>query len=419
MNSVELTRATVAIVLAGGRGVRLGPLTDWRAKPAVPFGGKFRIIDFALSNCVNSGIRRIGICTQYKAQSLIRHVQRGWAFLDGRLNEFVELLPAQQRVDPAWYQGTADAVYQNLDILRRHGPRFVLVLAGDHVYKMDYGKMLSEHVAQDVELTIGCVAVPLDDASAFGVMSIDADQRVLGFIEKPHNPQPMPGSSDTALCSMGIYLFNAERLYELLIDDATHPASSHDFGKDVIPRAIARGDRVFAHDLRQSAVIGEAAGAYWRDVGTVDAYWVANMDLTQLTPDLNLYDRTWPIWTAQEQLPPAKFVHDEDGRRGTAIDSLVAGGCIVSGATVRRSLLFSNVHVHSYCTIEDSVVLPNVDVARGVVLRRAVIDKQCRLPPGLTVGVDPERDRQRFHVTERGVVLVTPEMLGQKLHHSR
>ena len=419
MNSVELTRATVAIVLAGGRGVRLGPLTDWRAKPAVPFGGKFRIIDFALSNCVNSGIRRIGICTQYKAQSLIRHVQRGWAFLDGRLNEFVELLPAQQRVDPAWYQGTADAVYQNLDILRRHGPRFVLVLAGDHVYKMDYGKMLSEHVARDVELTIGCVAVPLDDASAFGVMSIDADQRVLGFIEKPHNPQPMPGSSDTALCSMGIYMFNAERLYELLIDDATHPASSHDFGKDVIPRAIARGDRVFAHDLRQSAVIGEAAGAYWRDVGTVDAYWVANMDLTQLTPDLNLYDRTWPIWTAQEQLPPAKFVHDEDGRRGTAIDSLVAGGCIVSGATVRRSLLFSNVHVHSYCTIEDSVVLPNVDVARGVVLRRAVIDKQCRLPPGLTVGVDPERDRQRFHVTERGVVLVTPEMLGQKLHHSR
>ena len=419
MNSVELTRATVAIVLAGGRGVRLGPLTDWRAKPAVPFGGKFRIIDFALSNCVNSGIRRIGICTQYKAQSLIRHVQRGWAFLDGRLNEFVELLPAQQRVDPAWYQGTADAVYQNLDILRRHGPRFVLVLAGDHVYKMDYGKMLSEHVAQDVELTIGCVAVPLDDASAFGVMSIDADQRVLGFIEKPHNPQPMPGSSDTALCSMGIYMFNAERLYELLIDDATHPASSHDFGKDVIPRAIARGDRVFAHDLRQSAVIGEAAGAYWRDVGTVDAYWVANMDLTQLTPDLNLYDRTWPIWTAQEQLPPAKFVHDEDGRRGTAIDSLVAGGCIVSGATVRRSLLFSNVHVHSYCTVEDSVVLPNVDVARGVVLRRAVIDKQCRLPPGLTVGVDPERDRQRFHVTERGVVLVTPEMLGQKLHHSR
>jgi glucose-1-phosphate adenylyltransferase len=419
MNSVELTRATVAIVLAGGRGVRLGPLTDWRAKPAVPFGGKFRIIDFALSNCVNSGIRRIGICTQYKAQSLIRHVQRGWAFLDGRLNEFVELLPAQQRVAPAWYQGTADAVYQNLDILRRHGPRFVLVLAGDHVYKMDYGKMLSEHVARDVELTIGCVAVPLDDASAFGVMSVDADQRVLGFIEKPHNPQPMPGSSDTALCSMGIYMFNAERLYELLIDDATYPASSHDFGKDVIPRAIARGDRVFAHDLRQSAVIGEAAGAYWRDVGTVDAYWVANMDLTQLTPDLNLYDRTWPIWTAQEQLPPAKFVHDEEGRRGSAIDSLVAGGCIVSGATVRRSLLFSNVHVHSYCTIEDSVVLPNVDVARGVVLRRAVIDKQCRLPPGLTVGVDPERDRQRFHVTERGVVLVTPEMLGQKLHHSR
>ena len=419
MNSVELTRATVAIVLAGGRGARLGPLTDWRAKPAVPFGGKFRIIDFALSNCVNSGIRRIGICTQYKAQSLIRHVQRGWSFLDGRLNEFVELLPAQQRLDRAWYQGTADAVYQNLDILRRHGPRFVLVLAGDHVYKMNYAMMLSEHVARGVELTIGCVAVPLHDASGFGVMSIDANQRVVDFIEKPEDPQPMPGSSDTALCSMGIYMFSAERLYELLLDDAAHPESSHDFGKDIIPRAIDRGDRVLAHDLRQSAVMGGGAGAYWRDVGTIDAYWVANMALTQLTPDLNLYDLTWPIWTMQEQLPPAKFVHDEDRRRGTAIDSLVAGGCIVSGATIRRSLLFSNVHVHSYCTIEDSVVLPNVDVARGVVLHRAVIDKHCRLPAGLTVGVDAEHDRQRFHVTERGVVLVTPEMLGQKLHHSR
>ena len=419
MNSVELTRATVAIVLAGGRGVRLGPLTDWRAKPAVPFGGKFRIIDFALSNCVNSGIRRIGICTQYKAQSLIRHVQRGWAFLDGRLNEFVELLPAQQRVDPAWYQGTADAVYQNLDILRRHGPRFVLVLAGDHVYKMDYGKMLSEHVAQDVELTIGCVAVPLDDASAFGVMSVDADQRVLGFIEKPHNPQPMPGSTDTALCSMGIYMFNAEQLYELLIDDATHPASSARLrqGRDSA-RNRAGGPCVCA---RPAAKRRDRRGGrrVLADVGTIDAYWVANMDLTQLTPDLNLYDRTWPIWTAQSSCHPRSSYTTRTGGAELLFDSLVAGGCIVSGATVRRSLLFSNVHVHSYCTIEDSVVLPNVDVARGVVLRRAVIDKQCRLPPGLTVGVDPERDRQRFHVTERGVVLVTPEMLGQKLHHSR
>ena len=417
-DSAELTRTTVAIVLAGGRGTRLGPLTDWRAKPAVPFGGKFRIIDFALSNCVNSGIRRIAICTQYKAQSLIRHVQRGWSFLDGRLNEFVELLPAQQRVDPGWYQGTADAVYQNLDILRRHGPRYLLILAGDHIYKMHYGRMLSEHVARGAGLTIGCVTVPLAEASAFGVMSVDASEQVVGFVEKPHNPQPMPGSADRALCSMGIYLVDAERLYDLLVGDAADPGSSHDFGKDVIPRALARGDPVFAHDLQRS-VAGSESSAYWRDVGTIDAYWDANMDLTKLTPDLDLYDRRWPIWTAQEQLPPAKFVHDSDGRRGMAVDSLVSGGCIVSGATIRRSLLFSNVHVHSYCTIEDSVVLPSVDVARGVVLRRAVVDKHCQLPPDLHVGEDPEQDRRRFHVTDRGITLVTPEMLGQQIHQSR
>ncbi len=418
-NNIALTRATVAIILAGGRGTRLGPLTNWRAKPAVPFGGKFRIIDFALSNCVNSGIRRIGICTQYKAQSLIRHVQRGWAFLDGRLNEFIELLPAQQRVDPAWYQGTADAVYQNLDILRRHGPSYILVLAGDHVYKMDYSKMLAEHVDRNVDLSIGCVAAPLDEASSFGVMNVDADLRVVDFIEKPHNPSPMPGSEDLALCSMGIYIFNAQRLYEMLIHDAAQAESSHDFGKDIIPRSLARGDRVFAHDLRRSTVSDDETVAYWRDVGTIDAYWDANMDLTKLTPDLNLYDRTWPIWTVQEQLPPAKFVHDKDERRGAAVDSLVSGGCIVSGATVRRSLLFSNVHAHSYCSIEDSIVLPNVDIARGVVLRRAVIDKHCQLPPGLTVGVDEEKDRRRFHVTDRGITLVTPEMLGQQIHQSR
>ena len=419
MNDIALTRSAVAIVLAGGRGARLGPLTNWRAKPAVPFGGKLRIIDFTLSNCVNSGIRRIGICTQYKAQSLIRHVQRGWAFLDGRLNEFIELLPAQQRIVPAWYQGTADAVYQNLDILRRHGPRYILVLAGDHVYKMDYGKMLAEHVDKSVDLSIGCVAVALDEASSFGVMKVDADLRITDFIEKPLHPAPMPGSADRALCSMGIYVFNAERLYELLLGDATREESSHDFGHDIIPRALADGDRVFAHDLRRSAVSEDGYPAYWRDVGTIDAYWDANMDLTKITPELNLYDHTWPIWTVQEQLPPAKFVHDDDGRRGAAVDSLISAGCIVSGSLVRRSLLFSNVHVHSYCSIEDSIVLPNVDVARGVVLRRAVVDKHCRLPPGLTVGVDLERDRHRFHVTERGITLVTPEMLGQQIHHSR
>jgi len=418
LNAHQLTRATVALVLAGGRGVRLGPLTDWRAKPAVPFGGKFRIIDFALSNCVNSGIRRIGICTQYKAQSLIRHVQRGWSFLDGRLNEFVELLPAQQQLDPVWYRGTADAVYQNLAVLRRHGPRFVLVLAGDHIYKMDYGKMISEHAAGATDVTIGCVAVPLADASSFGVMKIDAQRRVIAFAEKPSDPEPIPGAADLALGSMGIYIFGAEYLYELLQQDAADETSVHDFGKNVIPRAIARGDRVVAHDLRTSTV-GGTSGAYWRDVGTIDAYWDANMELTKVTPELNLYDEEWPIWTAQEQLPPAKFVFDEDRRRGAALDSLVSGGCIVSGSTIRRSLLFSNVHVHSYCTVEDSVVLSNVDIARGAVLRRAVVDKGCRIPAALEIGVDAARDRRRFHVTERGITLVTPEMLGQRMHSPR
>ncbi|MEP7062934.1 MAG: glucose-1-phosphate adenylyltransferase [Betaproteobacteria bacterium] len=419
MSAHQLTRATVALILAGGRGVRLGPLTDWRAKPAVPFGGKFRIIDFALSNCVNSGVRRIGICTQYKAQSLIRHVQRGWSFLDGRLNEFVELLPAQQQLDPVWYRGTADAVYQNLAVLRRHGPRYVLVLAGDHVYKMDYSKMLSEHAAGHNDLTIGCVAVPIADASSFGVMAIDAQYRVINFAEKPSNPEPMPGAPQQALGSMGIYVFGAEYLYHLLEHDAADPHSSHDFGKDVIPHAIARGDRVIAHDLRTSTVSGDASVAYWRDVGTVDAYWEANMELTKVTPELDLYDVEWPIWTAQEQWPPAKFVFDEDARRGAALDSLVSGGCIVSGSTIRRSLLFNNVHVHSYCTVEDSVVLANVDIGRGAVLKRAVIDKGCRIPPGLEIGVDAHHDRKRFHVSPRGITLVTPEMLGQNMHTPR
>jgi glucose-1-phosphate adenylyltransferase len=418
-NLHQLTRATLALVLAGGRGTRLGPLTDWRAKPAVPFGGKFRIIDFALSNCVNSGIRRIGICTQYKAQSLIRHVQRGWSFLDGRLNEFVELLPAQQQLDPVWYRGTADAVYQNLAVLRRHTPKFVLVLAGDHVYKMDYGKMIGEHAAGQTDVTIGCVAVPLADASSFGVMSIDAQRRVVAFAEKPSNPQPLPDAPDKALGSMGIYVFRADYLYHLLQVDAVDERSAHDFGKDLIPRAIARGDRVIAHDLRTSVVNSDSPGAYWRDVGTIDAYWEANMELTKVTPELNLYDDEWPIWTAQEQLPPAKFVFDEEQRRGTALDSLVSGGCIVSGSTIRRSLLFSNVHVHSYCTVEDSVILSNVDIARGAVLRRTVVDKGSRIPAGIEIGVDAARDRRRFHVTASGITLVTPEMLGQELHTPR
>jgi glucose-1-phosphate adenylyltransferase len=412
-----LTKNTLALILAGGRGSRLEGLTDWRAKPAVPFAGKFRIIDFALSNCVNSGIRRIGICTQYKAQSLIRHVQRGWSFLDGRFDEFVELLPAQQRIHPTWYQGTADAVYQNLDILRRHAPRFVLILAGDHVYKMDYGQILADHVAAGASMTIACIDVPVEDARALGVMAIDAGSRVIAFEEKLAQPTPMPGRPDRALASMGVYIFDAGFLYQELARDAAESASGHDFGRDVIPALVRRGENLHAHNFVDSCVNMSAGVPYWRDVGTVDAYWEANIALTDVVPDLNLYDKSWPIWTHQEQLPPAKFVFDVDDRRGMAVNSLVSGGCIISGSTVRRSLLFSNVHVHSYCTVEDSVVLPDVELGRGVVLKRTVVDKYCKLPPGLRVGLDPEQDRKRFFVTERGVTLIVPHMLGQRIHH--
>ncbi len=414
-----LARNTVAIVLAGGRGSRLGPLTDWRAKPAVPFAGKFRIIDFSLSNCVNSGIRRIGIATQYKAQSLIRHIQRGWSFLDGRFNEFVELLPAQQRVTADWYKGTADAVYQNLDILRSHRPRpeHVLILAGDHIYKMDYTRLLADHVAREADMTIVCMEVPVADARGFGVMQIDESGRIIGFQEKPRDPRPLPGRTDIALASMGIYAFDASFLYGELIRDAAENASSHDFGHDIIPHLIGGGYKVIAHRFADSCVNMIEDRPYWRDVGTIDAFWEANLDLTHVTPDLNLYDEQWPIWTYQEQLPPAKFVFDEEGRRGVAVDSLVSGGCIISGSTVRRSLLFSSVRVHSYCVIEDSVVLGNVDIGRNCVIRRAVIDKDCRLTPGTRIGVDPAVDRLRFHVTDRGITLVTPDMLGQPVHH--
>ena len=415
----QLTRSTVAMILAGGRGSRLGALTDWRAKPAVPFGGKFRIIDFALSNCVNSGVRRIGILTQYKAQSLIRHVQNGWGFLDGRLGEFVELMPAQQRVWTEWYRGTADAVFQNLDILRRHEPRHVLVLAGDHVYKMDYSKMLAEHAARGADLTIPCVEVPLDQSSAFGVINVDESMRITSFVEKPASPPPMPGRTDVVLASMGIYVFNAPFLYEALVRDADDSQSSHDFGKDIIPHLLARGYRVVAHQFSDSCVNMSEGRPYWRDVGTVDAYWDANMELVKVTPDLNLYDEAWPIWTFQVQLPPAKFVFDDADRRGMAVDSMVSGGCLISGSTVRRSLLFSDVRVHSYATVEDAVVLPSVQIGRHCVLKRVVIDRGCRLAPGTEIGVDPVADRKRFHVSDKGIVLVTPEMLGDQLHHAR
>jgi glucose-1-phosphate adenylyltransferase len=413
------TRSALALILAGGRGSRLGPLTDWRAKPAVPFGGKFRIIDFALSNCVNSGIRRIGVCTQYKAQSLIRHVQRGWSFLDGRFEEFVELLPAQQRVHPSWYKGTADAVTQNLDILRRHAPSHVVILAGDHVYKMNYGVMLDEHIVRGAELSVACIDVPLDSAHSFGIVSVDDNGRIVDFREKPETPAVDPKRPDRALASMGVYIFDAPFLYEELLRDADDSGSTHDFGRDIIPSVVRRGAVVWAHDFALSCVNMNAGRPYWRDVGTIDAYWDANIALTDVVPELNLYDVSWPIWTYQEQLPPAKFVYNQDGRRGIATDSLVSGGCIISGSGVHRSLLFSAVHMHSYCIVEESVVLPDVDIGRNVVLKRAVIDKHCRLPPGLAVGVDPEQDRSRFHVTERGITLVTPDMLSQHIHYRR
>ena len=415
----NLAQDALAIVLAGGRGSRLAELTDWRAKPAVPFGGKFRIIDFALSNCVNSGIRRIGVCTQYKAQSLIRHLQRGWSFLEGRFDEFVELLPAQQRVTADWYRGTADAVYQNIDILRRHRRKYVLILAGDHVYKMDYTRMLADHVASGAVMTVACIEVPLADASQFGVMTVDADRRIRAFDEKPAQPAAMPGRPDTVLASMGIYVFDEAFLYEQLIRDAEDEGSSHDFGKDLIPWLIRSGLHVHAHAFRDSCVNMSKGAPYWRDVGTLDAYWQANMELTRVVPDLNLYDIDWPIWSYQEQLPPAKFVFDDDGRRGMAVDSIVSGGCIVSGSVVRRSVLFSQVRVQDYCNIEDCVILPNVEIGNNVTLRRVLVDKHCRLPDGLTAGVDAEADRKRFHVTERGVTVIVPESLGQRVHHLR
>jgi glucose-1-phosphate adenylyltransferase len=413
-----LTKNTVALILAGGRGSRLKHLTEWRAKPAVPFAGKFRIIDFPLSNCVNSGIRRIGVITQYKAHSLLQHLHRGWSFLRGEFNEFVELLPAQQRIQESWYKGTADAVFQNMDIIRSYDPTYILILAGDHIYKMDYGEMLAFHASSAADMTVACIDVPLEEAKSFGVMSVDASNRIVAFHEKPESPEPMPGNPDKALASMGIYVFNAEFLYEQLIRDADERGSGHDFGHDIIPYLVSRY-RVFAHRFADSCVGKPGAVPYWRDVGTVDAYWEANMEMTKVTPDLNLYDETWPIWTYQEQLPPAKFVFDDEERRGVAVDSMVSGGCIISGSTVRRSLLFSNVHVHSFAEVTDSVILPDVEIGRHAVLRRVVVDKGCRIPEGMVAGVNREEDARRFYVTEKGVTLITPEMLGQHIHHVR
>ena len=412
ISPIQLARKTIGLVLAGGRGSRLKQLTDRRTKPAVYFGGKFRIIDFALSNCMNSGVRRIGVVTQYKSHSLLRHLQRGWSFLRSEVNEFIDLLPAQQRVDEnSWYRGTADAVFQNYDILLAHSPKYILILAGDHIYKMDYAKLIADHVEQGAPCTVACIGVPVHEASAFGVMAVDEKRRILKFVEKPQDPPCIPGQPSLSLASMGIYVFDADYLYKALEADNAKPDSSHDFGRDLIPAMVALGHAV-AHPFEMSCVRRSLPShSYWRDVGTVDAYWQANLDLTDPLPELDMYDREWPIWTYQEQLPPAKYVFDQDDRRGYSVDSLVSGGCIISGAKVRRSVLFSSVHLHSYSVIEESVLLPQVDIGRGCHLRRVVVENGCRVPPGTRIGFDEAQDAQRFYRTEGGVVLVTKEML--------
>jgi glucose-1-phosphate adenylyltransferase len=411
-----LTKGTLALVLAGGRGSRLRYLTQWRAKPAVPFGGKFRIIDFPLSNCINSGVRRIGVITQYKAHSLMRHIQRGWGFLRGEFDEFVELMPASQRLEEeSWYTGTANAVLQNLDIIRAHDPQFALILAGDHVYKMDYGQMLVQHVRSGADVTVGAFDMPASEAASFGTMRLDGAQRIVEFAEKRPDPIVMPQRPDRAIASMGIYCFNAHFMYQQLHRDAADKDSTHDFGRDVIPHIVAH-HHAEAHLFGPHSVGGAGGSVYWRDVGTVDAYWEANTDLCHIVPQLNLYDKTWPIWTYQEQLPPAKFVFDEHDRRGVALNALVSGGCIISGARVHRSLLFSDVRINSYSLVEDAVILPNVDIGRNCRVKRAVVDKGCRLPAGTVVGENPAEDAKRFYRTESGITLITADMLGQNLH---
>ena len=408
----QLPRRAVALVLAGGRGSRLKDLTARRAKPAVYFGGKFRIIDFALSNCINSGIRRIGVITQYKSHSLLRHLQKGWGFLRWEMNEFVELLPAQQRTDDeSWYRGTADAVYQNIDIIRDHHSAYIVVLAGDHIYKQDYSRMLEAHVESGAQCTVACIEVPRAEAHAFGVMAVDRSNQILDFVEKPPDPPAMPGKPDVALASMGVYVFNTTFLFTLLDEDMRNPDSSHDFGKDIIPKVVSMR-LAAAHPFGDSCV-GAVVGVepYWRDVGTVDAYWSANVDLTTTTPALDMYDADWPIWTYQEQLPPAKFVFDQEDRRGTAVDSIVSGGCIISGSRVANSVLFSRVRVNSYCAIDGAVLLPGVEVKRHARLTKVVVDRGCVIPEGMVIGENPADDEARFLRTESGVTLVTQERL--------
>jgi glucose-1-phosphate adenylyltransferase len=404
----------MAYVLAGGRGSRLMELTDRRAKPAVYFGGKTRIIDFALSNALNSGIRRIAVATQYKAHSLIRHLQRGWSFFRTERNESFDILPASQRVsEEMWYLGTADAVTQNIDIIESYAPQYIVILAGDHVYKMDYEIMLCEHVETGADVTVGCIEVPRVEASGFGVMHIDEHDRIIDFIEKPADPPAMPGKPDVALASMGIYVFETKLLFELLREDAADPTSSHDFGKDIIPKLVRQG-KAYAHQFSRSCLRSHCdAPCYWRDAGTLDSYFQANIDLTTVTPDLDLYDHSWPIWTYSEMVAPAKFVHDQDGRRGEAVSSLVSGDCIVSGGKLSNSLLFTGVRVKSYTTVDRTVILPQVEIGRHARLRNVIVDRGVRIPEGLVVGEDPEEDARRFRRTDEGVCLITQPMIDR------
>jgi glucose-1-phosphate adenylyltransferase len=413
-SSGPLARNAMAYVLAGGRGSRLMELTDRRAKPAVYFGGKSRIIDFALSNALNSGIRRIGVATQYKAHSLIRHLQRGWNFFRPERNESFDILPASQRVsEDHWYEGTADAVYQNIDIIRDYEPKHIVVLAGDHIYKMDYELMLQQHVDQGADVTIGCLEVTREEAKGFGVMHVDETDLIVDFVEKPADPPEMPGRPGVSLASMGIYVFETKFLFDILERDAHLAGSTRDFGKDIIPYIVKHGKAVAHHFSRSCVRSTKESGAYWRDVGTVDAYWEANIDLTDIVPDLDLYEREWPIWTNGEITPPAKFVHDVDGRRGQAISSLVSGGCIVSGGSLKRSLLFTGVHINSYSAIENTVILPYVEVGRSVRLTNVVVDRGVRIPEGLVVGEDPDIDAKRFRRSAKGITLITQPMIDK------
>lgn len=406
----NLTRDTYALILAGGRGSRLYELTDWRAKPALYFGGKFRIIDFPLSNCINSGIRRVGVVTQYKSHSLIRHVTRGWGHFKKELGESVEILPASQQTSGNWYQGTADAVFQNIDIIRHEIPKYVMILSGDHVYRMDYAGLLAAHAESGADMTVCCLETPIAEAAgAFGVMEVDENMRVIGFEEKPANPKQTPTDPEKCLASMGNYVFNTKFLFDQLKKDAKNENSDRDFGKDIIP-AIIEQFNVYAYPFT-SAVPDEPA--YWRDVGTLDSFFQANMELLSPTPQLNLYDAKWPIWTYQEQLPPAKFVFDDEDRRGMAVDSIVSGGCIISGAKVKRSVLFDEVRVCSYSSVKDSVLLPDVVVLKNCKIQNAIIDRGCIIPDGMVIGYNQEHDRARgFRVSEKGITLVTRKMLG-------